>query len=44
VVNEWLLLLDVGNGNYDLVNPKLLVDGKSCVVKHLVQFEKHGMR
>jgi hypothetical protein len=34
----------VGNGNYGLVNPKLLLDGKSCVVRHLVQFEKHGMR
>jgi hypothetical protein len=33
----------VGNGNYGLVNPKLLLDGKSCVVRHLVHFEKHGM-
>jgi hypothetical protein len=33
----------VENGNYGLVNLKLLLDGKSCVVRHLVQFEKHGM-
>jgi len=44
VVNEWLLLLDVGSGSYGLVNLKLRLDGKSYVVRRPVQFEKHGMR
>jgi hypothetical protein len=32
-----------GMGTTVLVNPKLLLDRNSCVARHPVQFERHGM-